>query len=285
MSVKSAIREYLSATLCVAMLSFSALTGAARAQDAPPAPVVASDEVKADWTTFAKAIGAVYGSVTFVYDADTDVSLVAKGVTVKGKQKTHFLAQRPDKVRSEVQMSLGEDLKDARRYQSISDGTTLWVNRLDKPRYSETPLDKTDLTKDLTAMGVLGSLYLNRELMGGLSSLTNESAEAVLPEFKKFNVEMSKAVETVDGKSVPVYTMTFETMKMNIRFFVDAVSATLSRIELQARDPDKGFVLKMVERLGPTKKFPALSDSLFTFAPPTGLEKAPTRIPVDFFQE
>ena len=285
MAVRSEFRSAMAATFGVAALLLGCAIGAARAQDAAVAPPAATDEVKADWTTFAKAIGAVYGSVTFGYEADTDLSVAAKGLSIKGKQKTKFLAQRPDKVRSEVETSLGDDLKDARKYVSVTDGTTFWVNRLDKPRYSATPVEKVKLSEDLNGMGLLGSLYLNRDLMGGLSSLTEETAPQLLPEFKKMNVDLTKGVEMLNGKRVPVYTMTIAAMKLSYKFFVDTVSSNLSCIELNAKDTGQGFELKMVEKLTRMDKQPAVKDSLFVFTPMAGLEKMKDKIPVDLFHE
>lgn len=254
------------------------LVGSAWAQEPATLPASPPEQTapaaKPNFEPLARAFAALNSADRFTYTGETDVTGSGKGVTFTGKQRVVFWgARKPERVHADVQTQLGDDATAARRYLVVCDGTKVWTHQPGAKRYGVVLLKSGALAEEFNALGLLGALYFNKDLLSGIAAIPAENSETVLSELRGKGITLSADSETVDGAQVPVYTLGLTKQNVTIRFFVSGQTPTINRVDFTVKS--EGVNLNLSERITAQSTSPTLVASVFRFAAPSGAKKTP----------
>ena len=255
------------------------------AQATPPtagAPPVAvpSEAAAVDVLVLQKAFNALRGSSMRQHQVEMQVAGSGQSLQFSTRQRMDVTVKRPNRFRSEMTM-VKPDGSTGGRYVVVSDGAQVWIHRPGMKQYTVVPRARFEAARDdLTVLGLVGLLFFNDELLGGISAMTPENKEAVLADLTKAGMRLSGVKESVGGIDYSVFTLEMPKEGITMRFFVEPRNSTIRQMEMTIKDKSTDIVIKEIVRS--QTPAPALTASTFRFTPPRG-DKQVKELPVEPF--
>ena len=247
---------------------------------APPVTAAAAASQAPDVLVLQRAFNALRGGSMRQHQVEMQMAGSARSVQFSTRQRMDVTVKRPNRFRSEVTM-LKADGSPGGRYVVVSDGATVWVHRPGMKRYAVVPRARFEAARDdLAVLGLVGLLFFNDELLGGISAMTPENKEAVLTDLTKAGMRLSGTKESVGGIDYSAFTLEMPREGITMRFFVEPRNATIRQMEMTIKDKTSDIVIK--ETVRSQTPAPALTTSTFRFTPPRG-NKQVKELPVEPF--
>lgn len=255
---------------------------AVSAQGAPPtgSPPVAAPSDTPDVLVLQKAFNALRGSSMRQHQVEMQMTGSGKSLQFSTRQRIDVTVKRPNRFRSEITM-IKPDGSPGGRYVAVSDGARVWIHRPGMKQYAVVPRARFEAARDdLTVLGLVGLLFFNDELLGGISAMTPENKQAVLTDLTRAGMRLSGTKESVGGIDYSAFTLEMPKEGITMRFFVEPRNATIRQMEMTIKDKSSDIVIK--ETVRSQTPAPELTANTFRFTPPRG-DKQVKELPVEPF--
>lgn len=250
----------------VAAVALPLFGAAAEAQQTPaPAATTATPNL----SLLVKALSALRQSATARLEAQTQMTISVEGTPFTLREQIKLVARRPNRFRADIALVRPDGTPTA-KYVVVSDGVKVWTHRPGTKQYSVTSIAEFDKSgDDFSIRGQFGSLFFNRDLLDGVSAMTSDNSALILQEMGKTGVKISDVGrEVLEGAPFSVYSLLVEKAGVTTRFFLDAATAQVRRMETTLKEKEGVVIMRETvtrQDLGPT--VPATT---FRFVPPKG---------------